>query len=180
VAPAQYGSAHHHGVVPSQYAVAPPLYGAPAHDYGSRRRPGTVTAAAVLAFVDGGLGLLVSLFYLIDEVFFVQYSHFPGPTIFLKAIVCGVLLGPLACSALFIWGGVRALKGRTALLTVMSSIQVGLTVLGLFVILTSSVTTAGTDVVGPTAGLVFVVWILILLAQRSSKEFSRDRRRGTT
>ena len=71
LAPAQYGPASNYGVVPPQYgtpqyAVVPPAYGAPVlGGYGSRRRPGAVTAAAVLAFVVGGLGILIDLLLLL-------------------------------------------------------------------------------------------------------------------
>jgi len=162
-------------VAPAQPAPAHD-YGAPGQTYGPRRRPGTVTAAAVLAFVDGGLGVLVSLLYLFVLVV-LTVSHYSDkfPTI-LIAIFFAFWLLVLAHSALFIWGGVRALKGRKALLTVMSTIQVALTALGLFGNLATSDANVGLAVAQALVGLVFVAPILILLAQRSSKEFSRERR----
>jgi len=81
LAPAQYGPASNYGVVPPQYgtpqyAVVPPAYCAPVlGGYGSRRRPGAVTAAAVLAFVVGGLGILIDLLLLLASCY-----HQPPPS----------------------------------------------------------------------------------------------------
>lgn len=64
-APPAYAVVPHYPVVPAQHVTVPLAYGAPAlGGYGARRRPGAVTAAAVLAFVLGGLGTLFCLFFL--------------------------------------------------------------------------------------------------------------------
>jgi hypothetical protein len=178
VTPAQYRPAHHYGVVPPQCAVAPPLYAAPAQSHGSRRRPGTVIAAAVIAFVVGGLGTLVSLFY---SLVLVGLSSYVRPPV--MAILGGILLLVLAYSSLFIWGGVRALQGRKTMLTVVSTIKVVLVVLGLVASLaigTTAPVPALVALVRALSGLVFVVPILILLGLRPSREFFRARRGGTT
>src|ERR1700722_19545744 len=95
VTPAQYRPAQHYGVVPPQYAVAPPFYGAPAQV----RRPGTVIAAAGVAFVYGGLGTLVCLFYLLLASMFTAAYH-AKPWAPLMAIVYGILLLVLAFKSL--------------------------------------------------------------------------------
>ena len=92
----------------------------------------------------------------------------------------GIVCWLVAYSALFIWGGVRALKGRKTMLMVVSIIQVAFTVLGLLINLAISTTAPGPAVVHALLDLVFVVPILILLAQRSSREFFRARLGGTT
>jgi hypothetical protein len=178
MAPAQYAPEQHYGVVPAQYAITPPLYGAPAQVHGSRRRPGTVTAAAVIAFIAGGLGTLISGFYLLVLVG-LSVGYQIGSAAPVVVILYGAVLLALADSALFIWGGVRALMGRKAMLTVMSSIHVGLTLLGLVCNLAMGTTSPAAALVRALFGLIFVGPILILLAQRSSKEFFRARRGGT-
>jgi hypothetical protein len=186
VAPAQYGPAHHYGVVHPHYAVAAPPHGAPAQGYGARRRPGTVIAAAVVAFVVGGLGTLVSLLFLLVLVGLSVSAHRDAAVLHaqlfapLVAILFGILLLVLAKSALFIWGGVRALKGRKTMLMVVSTIQLVLTVLALVSNLTIGMTAPGPTLVRALSGLVFVVPILILLQLRSSREFFRARRGGMT
>jgi hypothetical protein len=179
VAPAQYGPEHHHVAVPPPYAVAPPMYSAPAHDYGSRRRPGTVIAASVLAFIVGGLGALGSVLLLLAMIALSVSYHAKSLPVLL-VIFCGILLLVVAHSALFIWGGIRVLKGRKTMLMVVSIIQVVFTVLGLLSDLAVRTTGPGTAVVQALLGLVFVGPILILLAHRSSREFFRARRGGTT
>jgi hypothetical protein len=174
--PAQYGPAQHYVAAPPQYPVAPPFYGFPAQGNGSPRRPGTVTAASVLAFIVGGLGALGCVLLLLAIL--VAAATMPHPV--LVAILGAVLLVAVAHSALFIWGGVRALKGRKTMLMVMSIIQVAFTAFGLVSDLTLRSTAPGAAVVQAVAGLIFVVPILILLAQRSSREFSRARRAVTT
>jgi hypothetical protein len=179
VAPAQYRPAHHYGVVAPQYAVAPPFYGAPAHGYGSVRRPGTVIAAAVVAFVFGGLGTLVSTFYLLI-LSLVSVAYHAKPWTPLMAILYGILLVGLASSALFIWGGVRALKGRKTMLMVLSTLQVVLTALAFVSTLATGTSAPGPAFVHALPGLVFVVPILILLGLRPIGEFFRARRHRTT
>lgn len=93
------------------YGQAPPPapgYGPPVPGYGPAaptRRPGMVTAAAVIAFVSGGLNLLLGLFLLAasgaDELAGVSTG----------VIVVIALLG-IAFGAALIFGGLQALKGK--------------------------------------------------------------------
>lgn len=91
--PGDYGQS-----APAGYPSAPPAgYGPP-----TSGRPGMVTAAAVLAFISGGLGLLGNLF----AFGLIGSSGVPGFLIVL------VILG-LVLSAGLIYGGLQALQGKT-------------------------------------------------------------------
>lgn len=80
------------------YPSAPPAgYGAAA----TQNRPGMVTAAAVLAFISGGLGLIGGL------LAFSVIGSFGVPS----SLVSFVILG-LVISAGLIYGGVQALQGQ--------------------------------------------------------------------
>jgi hypothetical protein len=133
----------------------------------------------------GGLGTLFSFPLLLLAALLVILGlsdnntpdHLGLGVALLMAIVSGILLLALAFSSLFIWGGVRVLKGRKTMLMVVSIIQVVLTVLGLVSDVAIGTIAPGT-VVGALAGLV-AVSILILLGLRSSKEFFRARSAGT-
>lgn len=177
VAPAQYGML--------QYATVPPAYGAPAlGGYGARRRPGVVTAAAVLAFVFGGLGILFSLVFLslfVLAVLATSESHHAAPWgSGLAAVAYVVVLLGIAASGLFVWGGVSAVRGRgRRMLVSISAIQVILVLLELVHTLAGG-TAAGPALVRALLGLVFAVPILILILQPSSGDFFRARRGGTT
>jgi len=167
---------HAEPYVTPQYGVVP-QYGAPAQGYGSRRAPGTVIAAAVLAFVIGGLGVLVTVFCVLALALIGTFSAGRyGPFIaVLMAMIFVIVLLVAAQSALFIWGAVRALKGRKTMLMVVSIIQVVITVLALVANLVWGTEPAG-SVVHALSHLVFLVPILILLALRPSSEFFRARR----
>ena len=176
VAPAQHGM--------PRYATVPSVYGAPAlGDDGARRRPGAVTAAAVLAFVLGGLGTLFSLFYLCLFLLLVAAtsdSRHGAPWGSVLVVVVGVaLLIGLSMSALFIWGGISAVRGKgRRMLVSVSAIQV------ILVLLELVHTLAGGPVAGPALvraiiGLVLVVPILVLILRPSSGAFFRARRGRT-
>lgn len=165
--PAPHAPAHPYVAARPQYAFAPPFYGPPAQDNG---RPGTITAASVLAFIVGGLGALGCVLLLLTTL---VLASMRSPV--LVAILGAVLLLAVAHSALFIWGGVRNLKGRRTMLMVVSIIQVAFTAVGLVSDLFHK-TATGEAVVQAVGGVIFVAPILILLALRSSREFSRARR----
>ncbi len=84
---------------PSGYPSAPPpgaYGGAPTN------RPGMVTAAAILAFVSGGLGILGSL------LAFSVIGSFGVPGIYVLFVIIGLVL-----SAAMIFGGVQAMQGKS-------------------------------------------------------------------
>lgn len=96
---------------PSGYgAPPPPSFGGGA----GQRRPGMVTAAAVLAFVSGGLGLIGGL------VSFSIIGNFGVPGFLVVLVILGLLL-----SAALIFGGVQALQGKSfVILLVVAGISI--------------------------------------------------------
>ena len=103
------------GAGPGGYGQpAQPGYGQPAQPgypggapagYGAgptQNRPGMVTAAAVLAFISGGLGILGSL------LAFSLIGSFGVPGIYVVFIILGLVL-----SAAMIFGGIQAMQGKS-------------------------------------------------------------------
>ena len=115
-----------------QYGAPAAAYGAPAPSgYPVARRPGVVTTAAVIAFVYSALIILIYLLALLVLTSRIHYAtRYVGWT--LVAIVYVFLLVRLAMGFLFIWGAVRALRGRGGtLLVVVSAIELVLSLGGL-------------------------------------------------
>ncbi len=152
-------------------------YGAPAFGgYAARRRPGVVTAAAVLAFVLGGFGILVHLLALLAVAALAtsRSSHVAGTSIMAIAFV--VVLVGLGISSLWVWGGVSAVRGRgRKMLISLSSIQASLVVLSLLLGVGADADHASAAVVRAVCGLIFALPILILILQKSSTEYFRKR-----
>jgi hypothetical protein len=164
---------------PQQYGAPRPGNGAPASGGdGALRRPGTVTAAAVIAFVVAGLILLAYGLALLALVGLAsQVSSRAGAGATAIALIL-VLLG-LAIGVLFLWGGVSAVRGSgRTLLVVVSTIElvlaVGWTALSLFGIGGASIGAGW--LVRVFLDVVLVVPILILILQPSSTNFFRSRR----
>lgn len=140
------------------YGSAPPAGygGAPA----PTKRPGAVTAAAVIAFVSGGLNLLGALLV------------FAASDAASEAGVSGGLLAALAIigllfGAALIWGGLQAMNGKD---------QRVLVVVAAAAILLQLITwvTAGFD--GASfLSLVLPVVIISLLVQQQSKQWFQSR-----
>jgi hypothetical protein len=153
----------------------PQAYGAPAFGgYAARRRPGVVTAAAVLAFIVGGLGILFNGLALL--VLGVSAGHLSQHGSALMVIVLAVVLFGLAVGALWVWGGVSAVRGRgRKMLISLSSIQVTLVLLSLVLTVGADQGHAGVALVRAVLGLIFALPILILILQRSSSEYFRNR-----
>lgn len=153
-------------------------YGAPAFaGYGARRRPGVVTAAAVLAFIIGGLGMLTSgLLLLVLGVGSAAHSHASRSGSVLVTIVFVAVLVALAMGALWVWGGVSAVRGRgRKLLISLSSLHIALVLLSLVSSVAADSANAGAALLRAIFGLVFALPILILILQRSSTEYFRNR-----
>ena len=93
----QYGQPEY-GQQGSFPSAPPPGYGAAP----TQNRPGMVTAAAVLAFISGGLGLLGSLFS------FALIGGINVPGILIVFVIIGLLL-----SIGMIYGGVQAIQGKS-------------------------------------------------------------------
>lgn len=98
--PAGYGQPSGYGAPP------PPSFGGGA----GQKRPGMVTAAAVLAFVSGGLGLIVGL------VSFSIIGNFGVPGFLVVLVILGLLL-----SAALIFGGVQALQGKSFVILLVAA-----------------------------------------------------------
>ncbi len=106
-----------YGPPPQPYGQMPP---APAgYRTDTAKRPGTVTAAAVMAFVTGGLTLLLGL---------VGLSAFGGLNGFSGLLFVLVLV----VAAAEIWGGIQLLNGKDArILTVAAGAGIVLSLLSL-------------------------------------------------
>jgi hypothetical protein len=199
--PRQYGAPQYSAPPPQQYGPpppqqhgAPPPYGAsqrgtpaaasdapaPEGDEAARR-PRTVTAAAVMAFVLAGIVILI---YVLALVLVTAHSgsllHRLGAS--MAAVVYLFLLTRLCTGVLFVWGGVAALRGRSrTLLVVVSGVEIVLALGGAALAL-GGVSRSSSGVpwfVRAVLDLLFVVPILILLFRPSSTNFFRARG-GTT
>ena len=170
---------HGHPAQPQAYGAAPP-YGTPIPAYGTAalggyragRRPGVVTVAAVMAFVLAGVLILVNLAALL----LVPTEHNAWDVLWV-----GVPLVRTALGALFIWGGIASLKGRTR--TVLLVVSVIDTIFSLLLVPFGVLTLmAGIGfIIIPLAflELIFVGIILILILQPQSRDFFRARGKTT-
>ena len=179
----QYGAPQYGA---SQYGASPSPYGAPQYGgypapavggYDVARRPGTVTAAAVIGFVFGGLLIVFCLLGLIGLAATsdtIRNRYGSG----LLAVTFVILLVRLAMGGLYIWGGVRALRGQgRTMLIVVSAIELALALIGLVVRVGG---TSSTGLVGVIIDLLFVAPILILILLPASGNFFAARRAGRT
>ena len=173
-APASWPQQGHQGQ-PPVYGAAPPPYGAAAPAYGTAapvgyrggQRPGAVTAAAVMAFVVGAVVILINVFALF---FFIPSVHDAFNT---WARVVGLVR--LALGAVFIWGGIAALKGRTR--TVLLVVSVIEAIFSLLLLMFLVLSVWFWFLVPPAAmEFTFVVTILILILQPQSRDFFGARR----
>jgi hypothetical protein len=122
---------------PPPYAGYPPAYGYPG-PWAPPRRPGQLITAAVLAFVQGGLVLIASLyvwFFASVADLAVQGtsgSFAPGPVDALATEGTTLAIVQLVSFVLLVVGGIRALNARTRgawrLLLVSHAVQVALSV----------------------------------------------------
>ncbi|MTD13093.1 hypothetical protein GIS00_03915 [Nakamurella sp. YIM 132087] len=125
-----------------------PAHAAPS---GTWQRPGIVTAAAVLAFIAGGLGSL-------GLIALMALGEFDTPFLTYLAVV-GLLFG-----GIFVWGGVAALTGRSSrILVVLAIADVVLEIV--LLVLTRD----------PSGGLLFPILIWVFLMQRRSRDWFRLR-----
>ncbi len=175
-APQPYGAAPPYGA-PQQYGV-PQQYGAP-QPYGASvgagpgRRPGIVTTAAILAFVDAGLVIITKLLAF-AILFTFTNNAIADWGIGLVVANYVILLAKLVTGGLLIWGGVAVLRGRSRRILVIAAVtQAILSVLGVVVSLASS---GGSGwYVNTFLELVFTAVILTLILQPASRDFSRTR-----
>ncbi|TFV89083.1 hypothetical protein [Blastococcus sp. CT_GayMR16] len=172
-APAPYGAQY--GQQPSAY---PPGYG----QYGTSAvpaKPPHVIIAAVLGFVFGALGVLVSLFAIIVGAVAsgagdAADEEIPGLGAVAGAvggvlIVIGLLA--LAWTVVMIWGSVWALKGRSrVMLLVGGSIALAFTLIGFFGSVGDN-STSGGGIFFNLLLLVAAVAIVVLLCLKPAADF---------
>jgi hypothetical protein len=113
-------------------------------------RPGTVTASAVLAFVQAGITAITTI------LVWVGVSNLSGGELGFQAVLA---LGQTIGVVLLIWGGVQAMggKGRTILLA-GAGLQVALSLL--WIIRFAAIDTGGFDLAENIKGGIIVVAIL--------------------
>ncbi len=171
-APGTYGDQYaQQSAYGQQYGQAP-AYG----PYGSGQpaRPGTVVTAAVLGFVFGALGVIITLLTFVagsaaSSVFGSLTDDDAATGIFAIVVLIALLLG--AWTVITIWGSVWALTGRSrVLLIVGGSIAIAFTLFGFLASISDDVSGAG-DVVWSLLFLVAAIAIVVLLSVRSSATF---------
>jgi hypothetical protein len=160
--PGQYGQQ------PGQYDQQPgyPVGQPPAYPSGAAdaaqvasARPGVVTAAAVLAFVIGGLGILLNLL-----AFNVLSSLSFGGLLVVLAILT------IIADAALIWGGVQLLNGKDGRILVIAA--AALVVINLIAIIRYFYT-------GGLLSLVIPALIIALMLQPATRNWLRSRGAAT-
>jgi hypothetical protein len=138
-------------------------------------KPGGVITAAVLGFVYGAFGVLVSLIFIIGGAAASGASgeDIPGLGEFTGA-VGGVLIGvglvALAWTVVMIWGSVWALTGRSrVLLLVGGSIALAFTLFGFLANLSGQ--TQGGDIFWSLVFVLAALAIVVLLSMKSAANF---------
>ena len=169
----QYGQQQGQPPYPQQYGQAYGQYGAS----GVPAKPPHVIVAAVLGFIFGALGVLVSLGLILGGAFLGSFigtlaedeggadaGVFTG-----VFVVFGVLA--LAWTVVMIWGSAWALTGRSrVMLIVGGSIAVAFTLIGFLSSVGDSQSTAGGIVVS-LLFLLAAVAIVVLLSLRPAADF---------
>jgi hypothetical protein len=163
------------GAYGDQYAQQygqPPAYG----QYGSGQpaKPGTVVTAAVLGFVFGAFGVIITLLTFVagsaaSSVFGSLTDDDVTTGIVAIVVLIALLVG--AWTVITIWGSVWALTGRSrVLLIVGGSIAIAFTLFGFLASIGDSISGAG-DVIWSLLFLVAAIAIVVLLSVRSSANF---------
>lgn len=144
--PAGYGAPPPPGYgQPQGYPSAPP----PGYGGAPTNRPGMVTAAAVLAFISGGLGVLL------DLLAFTVVGSFGVPGIYVLFVVLSLLV-----SAALIYGGVLAMQGKSfVILLVVAGVAILLNLISMIVYFSA----------GAILGLVIPILIIVFLLNPQSK-----------
>ena len=119
-----------------------------------------VTAAAVLAFVVGGLGIIVGLITLFVGTAIIGISSGLGGI----AIVAAILV--LAVGGVYIWSGLLALQGKNAkFLTIVAGVAAVLQLISMLSNFTAS----------SLISLAISVGIVVLLIQPASRNWFRSK-----
>lgn len=168
VRPGHYGGRPSYAP-PADYAEVPR-----AHGPAGRRRPGTVTAAAVLAFVWGGLTILSSLISMAAGSLVGgaggacaenDQSGLCASAADSTTLLVAVGIALIVAAGLVIWGGVAALNGTSGrILVVTAGIQVVIQVI--WMIETGSIAFGIVGTVVPLA-------IIVLMSSPASRNWFR-------
>jgi hypothetical protein len=162
-----------------QYGTAYPGYGQPVR----AGRPGMVTAAAVLAFVWGGLAILWSIFALLagsilsaasSAVCDTSSTYYDSDTAQACDAVSGIggfliaiTIGLIVVAALLIAGGVTAINGQNGqILVIACALYAVLAIVGLVV--------SGAFGFSYLLGIVVPVLIVVFMLNRSSRAWFRS------
>jgi len=174
----QYGQQPAYGQQPGYPAQYPPGYG----QYGASAvpaKPPHVITAAVLGFIFGALGVLVSLFAIIGGAVATGAADSADEEFLglgaLAGAVGGVLIAfgllALAWTVVMIWGSVWALTGRSrVMLLVGGSIALAFTLIGFFGSIGDSNSTGG-GIVFSLLFLLAALAIVVLLCLKPAADF---------
>jgi hypothetical protein len=178
----QYGADPQYGQPSQPYgqAASPygqPQYGAPGQQYGQfgqpyqppvtgPKRPGAVTAAAVLAFVHAGLLLIGGIAALSGGTSILDVTSSEGATFATMLTILGII--GLACGGVLIGGGVQSYAGKLNLVVIGSAVAV-LLCIAWFILLISNDLPTGVALVWPLLYAVLPI-IAISLAMGSSAQ----------
>jgi hypothetical protein len=136
---------------PGPYPQQPPPYGYP--PAAAAARPGMVTAAAVLAFIVGGLSIIF------DLIAFSVLSLVGG------AYAIYIILA-LVAAALLIWGGVQAMSGKDGrILVIAAGAAIVVNLIGMIVYFSA----------GSLLGLIIPILILVFMFNPQSKAWIRSK-----
>jgi hypothetical protein len=158
-APQGYNAPQAYGNTPQGYGNAPQGYGAPGGFGAGGQRPGTVTAAAIIAIVWGSLGALFGLLAL--SLAFV-----------LGAFYGLIILISVALSVVLLVAGIFVLQGKNPkLLLMISYVAIGVSVLSLVIGLAQG----GSSAFSGILGILIPGAIVALLLQPQSKQYFASR-----
>jgi hypothetical protein len=139
------------------YSPAPSYAGGPAP---TGQRPGMVTAAAIVAIVWGGLGLLFGLLAL-------------GVAFALGAFYGLILLIGVVVSAALLWSGIQVMQGKSPkLLLLICYVAIGINLLSLIIGLAQG---GGASAFSGILGFIIPGVIVALLLNSQSKQYYASR-----
>ncbi|MEJ7647816.1 MAG: hypothetical protein WKF57_02030 [Nakamurella sp.] len=159
----QYGGAQQPYAGQQQYGAPQPYGGQPYGAPASTKRPGVLTAAAVIAFVVGGFSILggIALLGLSSIGFIASFL-----------VISGIVA--LVLSGLLIWGGVTALSGKNSRILVSACGLVILWNIISAILLSAQLdtyTVSATDFVR----IILPVLIIVFCLNPQSKDWVRSR-----
>jgi hypothetical protein len=178
-----YGQPEYGQYAQPQYAAAPygqQLAGHPPVPGSRPAKPGSVVTAAVLGFVWGAIGVLVTLGFVIAgvggsslvESFATTSDEAKAGARFVTGVAVFLALLALAWTVLMIWGGILALTGRSrVLLIVGGSLAIAATGLYFLVVLANASQVGAGGVTVTFLLLAVSILIVVLLCLRAAGRF---------